>query len=125
MNQILVMVLDNPALLDQVLEAWTDAGARGITVLDSIGVHRLHEASENALPTFLGFRRLLRATQYSHNTLFTVADEETIKRVVPATAAIVGDLNAPDTGILFTFPVGQTWGLDKSPPSSREGRETV
>lgn len=125
MNQILVMVLDNPALLDQVLEAWTEAGASGITVLDSIGVHHLHEASESGLPTFLGFRRLLRTAQYSHNTLFTVADEETIKRVVPATAAIVGDLNAPDTGILFTVPVGQAWGLDKSPPSSSKGRETM
>jgi len=126
MAQLLIMVLDNPALLDQVLEAWTEAGARGITVLDSTGVQRLSaQAGRDDLPTFLGFRRLARTDRYSHCTLFSVTDAETVRRVVPATEAVVGDLNAPDTGILFTQPIGEVWGLDKLYPSPPDAQETT
>ena len=126
MSQLLVMVLDNPTVLDRVLEAWTDMGVRGITVLDSTGVQRLRQsAGHDATPAFLGFRRLSRTEQHRHYTLFSVADAETIRRVVAATEAVVGDLNAPDTGILFTLPVGEVWGLNKFYPSSPEAQETA
>lgn len=121
-----MMVLDDPTLLNRVLEAWTDAGVCGITVLDSIGVQRLRgRAGRNNLPTFLGFCRLRRTDQRGHYTLFAVVDAEVIERVVPATEAIVGDLNAPHTGILFTLPVGQAWGLAKCCPQAMEAQETA
>jgi len=120
------MVLDDPDLLNEVLEAWTDAGARGITVLDSTGVQRLSgRAGGNDRPTFLGFCRLWRTDQYCHCTLFAVVDAETVERIVPVTEAIVGDLNAPHTGILFTLPVGQVWGLAKCCPQAIEAQETA
>jgi hypothetical protein len=120
------MVLDDPTLLNQVLETWTDAGVRGITVLDSTGVERLRRrAARNDLPTFLGFCRLSRTDRYCHCTLFAVVDEETVERVVTVTTAIVGDLNAPHTGILFTLPVGHVWGLAKCCPQATEAQETA
>jgi hypothetical protein len=119
------MVLDDPALLDRVLQAWLDAGVCGLTVLDSTGVQGARgRASDNDLPTFLGFRRLLRIDQHGHYTLFTVADAETVQRIVPATEAIVGDLDAPHTGILFTLPVNQVWGLAEYCPQAPEAQET-
>ena len=124
MAQLLVMVLDDPALLDRVLQAWLDAGVCGLTVLDSTGVQGARgRASGNDLPTFLGFRRLSRIDQHGHYTLFTVADAETLQRVVPATEAIVGDLDAPHTGILFTLPVNQVWGLAEYCPQAPEAQE--
>jgi nitrogen regulatory protein P-II 1 len=126
MAQLLVMVLDDPALLNEVLEAWTDAGVRGITVLDSTGVARLRRrAARNDLPTFLGFCRLWRTDQYCHCTLFAVVNAEIVERVVPVTTAIVGDFNAPHTGILLTLPVGQVWGLAKCCPQATEAQETA
>ncbi len=120
---MMIFVLDNPDQLDKVLETWMDAGVRGITVLESTGVHRLLE--QGGLPTFLGFRRLSQTSKYSHYTLFSIVDEETIQRVARATEVIVGNLNTPDTGILFTLPVGQVWGLDKTSISSTEEQETA
>ena len=125
MARLLVMVLDNPALLNRVLEVWTEAGVRGITVLDSTGMGRLRSQAGGDPPTFLGFRSLPRTDQYSHCTLFSVTDAETVRRVVPATEAVVGDLNAPDTGILFALPVEEVWGLDKLYPSSPDVQETT
>ena len=49
-----MFVLDNPDLLDKVLNAWMEAGVSGIALLDSTGVHRLRE--QGCLQTFLGFR---------------------------------------------------------------------
>jgi len=109
------LVLDNPALLNDVLEAWADAGVRGITILESTGVHRVRSrASAEDAPFMLGFSRLLRTDQVGHNTLFAVVqDMEVVTRVVAATEKVVGDLSQPNTGVLFAVPVAGAWGLPK------------
>ena len=94
--------------------------------MDSTGVERLRRrAARDDLPTFLGFCRLSRTDRYCHCTLFAVVNEEIVERVVPATTAIVGDLDAPHTGILLTLPVGQVWGLAKCCPQATEAQETA
>jgi nitrogen regulatory protein P-II 1 len=114
---LLWLVLDNPGLLNDVLEAWTDVGARGVTILESTGVHRVRSTvSERDAPFMLGFSRLLRTDQVGHNTLFTVVpDMEIVERLVAATEEIVGDLSQPNTGVLFALPVAAAWGLPKEP----------
>ena len=111
------LVLDDPALLNDVLEAWADLGVRGITILESTGVHRVRSrASSQDVPFMLGFSRLLRTDQVGHNTLFTVVPSmEIVEQVVAATEAIVGDLSQPHTGVLFAVPVAAAWGLPKQP----------
>jgi hypothetical protein len=111
------LVLDNPALLNNVLEAWADLGVRGITILESTGVHRVRSrASSRDVPFMLGFSRLLRTDQVGHNTLFTVIPSmEIAEKVVAATERIVGDLSQPHTGVLFAVPVAAAWGLPKQP----------
>jgi hypothetical protein len=114
---LLWLVLDDPGLLNDVLEAWTDIGARGITILESTGVHRVRsKTSDQDAPFLLGFSRLLRTDQVGHNTLFTVVpDMEVVERLVAATGEIVGDLSQPNTGVLFALPVAAAWGLPKQP----------
>lgn len=118
------LVLDNPALLNDVLEAWTDVGVRGITILESTGVHRVRSrASTQDMPFMLGFNRLLRTDQVGHNTLFAVVPSmEIVEAIVAATETIVGDLSQPHTGVLFAVPVTAAWGLPKQPfGSSQDG----
>ncbi len=111
------LVLDNPALLNDVLEAWTDVGVRGITIFESTGVHRVRSrASRQDAPFMLGFSRLLRTDQVGHTTLFAVVpDMEIVEQLVAATETIVGDLRQPHTGVLFAVPVVAAWGLPKQP----------
>jgi len=110
---LLVFVLNNPSHLPAVLDAWSDAGVPGITILDSTGIQRMQErAVRHGIPMAMGFSRLLRTDQYGHNTLFAVVPEmATIERAVAATEAVVGDLTQPHTGILFAVPVAAAWGL--------------
>lgn len=116
------LVLDDPALLNDVLEAWTDIGVRGITILESTGVHRVRSrASTQDVPFMLGFSRLLRTDQVGHNTLFAVVPSmEMVKKIVAATETIVGDLSQPHTGVLFAVPVAAAWGLPKQPFDSAQ-----
>jgi hypothetical protein len=109
------LVLDNPALLNDVLEAWADIGVKGVTILESTGVHRVRSrASSQDAPFMLGFNRLLRTDQVGHNTLFAVVpDMDIVERLVAATEEIVGDLSQPNTGVLFAVPVEAAWGLPK------------
>jgi hypothetical protein len=125
------LVLDNPALLNDVLEAWSDVGVRGVTILESTGVHRVRSrASTQDVPFMLGFSRLLRTDQVGHNTLFAVVpDMAIVERLVAATEKIVGDLSQPNTGVLFAVPVAAAWGLPKqsfdpvSPRATGDGQE--
>ena len=114
---LLWLVLDNPALLNDVLEAWTDVGVRGVTILESTGVHRVRSrTSAQDAPFMLGFSRLLRTDQVGHNTLFAVIPSmEIVEELVAATERIVGDLSQPNTGVLFAVPVAAAWGLPKQP----------
>ena len=118
------LVLDNPALLNDVLAAWTDVGVRGITILESTGVHRVRtRASQQDVPFMLGFSRLLRTDQVGHNTLFAVVPSmEIVEQLVAATEKIVGDLSQPNTGVLFAVPVAAAWGLPKQPFDSAQDR---
>lgn len=120
---LLVCVLDNPSHLTALLDAWTEAGVLGITVLDSTGVQRVQEQVRRQGASFvMGFSRLLCADQYCHNTLFAVVhDMDTVRRVVAATEAITGDLSLPHTGILFAVPVEAAWGLPEQPSADKAG----
>jgi len=119
------LVLDNPSLLNDVLAAWTGVGARGITILESTGVHRVRSrASRQDVPFMLGFSRLLRTDQVGHYTLFAVVpDIEFAERLVAATENIVGDLSQPNTGVIFATPVLASWGLPKQPAGAGEDEQ--
>lgn len=108
---LLIMVVDDVMHLDEVLQAWIDAGVQGVTVLESTGVNRVLERSEPQ-SMFMGFSQMFGAGRVGHNTLFAVIDSlEIAERAVEATEAVVGDLMKPHTGIVFAIPVAKTWGV--------------
>lgn len=110
---MLIMVLDNLAHRDDVLQAWIDSGITGVTVLESTGINRVlrrHKAD----PAYAGFSQLFGGGSVGHNTLFAVIDSLDIaEAAVAATERVVGDLNEPSTGIIFAVPVVKLWGSDR------------
>ena len=114
-----MVVLNDVSQLDALLDAWSDAGAKGITVLHSTGMERLRGGgSRDDTPLFPSLRNLLERDDLHHRTLFTVVDDDAlVDRLIAAAQAIVGDLNLANTGILFTVPVGRAIGLERVPAS--------
>ena len=108
---MLIMVLDDVAHLDDVLQAWVSAGVKGVTVLESTGINRLLRRTE-AQSMFMGFGQIFGGARVGHNTLFAVIDSmEIAEQAVKGTEAVIGDLTKPHTGIIFALPVAETWGM--------------
>jgi len=119
---LLVMVLDDTTRLNEVLHAWEEAGVPGVTILESTGLARTLER-HNARGAYAGFSQLFGAGRIGHNTLFTVINDiDRAAAVAARVEAILGDLNNPNTGILFVIPVLAAWGLGrvKEPTTSDE-----
>lgn len=108
---MLIMVLDDTAHLNDVLNAWDKAGVGGVTVIESTGLNRVLQR-HSADMAFAGFSQMFGSGRVGHNTLFTVIDSlELAETAVKATESVLGDLSEPDTGIIFALPVAKTWGL--------------
>ena len=116
MHSLLVLVLDNPELLRDLLQAWQDVGVPGATVLDSTGLCRVQDMfGRDDLPLLPSLHELDEQENAAHRTLFTVLDDETlVDKIIAATERVVGDLSQPHTGILFVMPVSRIVGGQRS-----------
>lgn len=111
---LVVFVLDCMEQCHDLLGAWEEAGAGGITILESTGLARMRSQMRDDLPLIPSLRDMLEGQEAYHRTLMTVVpDEETVDRVIAATESVVGDLSRPNTGFLFVVPVSRAVGLKK------------
>lgn len=108
---VLVMVLDDTAHLNAVLEAWQRAGVGGVTILESTGLNRVL-MRHRPQAAYAGFSQIFGSGQVGHNTLFAVInDVATAEAAVAATEQVTGPLAGPDTGIMFLVPLVKAWGV--------------
>lgn len=95
-------VLDNVALLTEVLESWAKAGIKGTTIIESTGIHR-------RLAQRIPMRFLFQSDQSIEKgncVLMAIVDsEELVKRCLEATESLVGDLDLPNTGVFAAWPL--------------------
>ena len=123
MAHLVVLVLDCAACCPDVLQAWENAGAPGVTILESTGLGRLRRGTEmrDDLPLVPSLLDLLGADEKHHRTLFAVIDDdEIVERVIQAAERIVGDFSEPHSGLLFVVPVSRVIGLKKHYPKTKE-----
>ena len=111
----IVFVLDNPDQCRDILDAWENAGIRGVTIFESSGLGRVRRAGiRDDLPLIPSLSDLFMDSETQHRTLFTVVKSQSqIEAIVKATKSVVGDLEQPDTGFLFVVPVSQVYGISK------------
>lgn len=102
-KSLLIVVLNRVELLDKMLSALNDAGIRGATVLNSIGM--AHELAGLEDSYVIGSLRAMFASDHRENrTIFMVVDSNEITSVTQVIDNVI-DLQKPDSGILFAVPV--------------------
>ena len=107
--KLLVFVLNNEAFLEEVMEAYVEAGITGSTILDSEGMGRFLTYE---VPLFEGFKDFMKGNKpYNKTILSVVRDEATVQSVRTLIDSLVGGLDNPGTGIMFTVPVDWVSGL--------------
>ncbi len=113
---MILAIIDEWSKWQAVLEAWTQAGAPGVTVLPSTGLGRICKkiGLTGELPLMPSLMDFIQDEEDRHHTLFTIVRErEVVDRIIAATQEILGDLNLPNTGILAVLPVLEAYGLDR------------
>jgi CBS domain-containing protein len=114
MAHLLVVILYEPNQLPKLLESWQTIGLSGVTILESAGGHRARNWLQQVGLGAIGELFSSNATQ--SRTLLSVIDEaDLLERAIMMTETIVGDLNQPNTGILFVLPITQVRGLIQPP----------
>jgi hypothetical protein len=111
MPVLMVAILDDPARIWEVMDAWQELGVRDATIFDSTGLHRAQNWRDD-IPLFPSVHDLLDSTESHHRTVWSVvADDVNLDDLARATEKIVGPLDEPHTGILFAIPIVRSWGL--------------
>lgn len=124
MPNMVILVLDDIARLEDVMDAWRVAGSRGVTILESSGMARFKAARRDDLPLFPSLSDLLQGREVHHRTLFTVlGDDVNLDAFFDATEAVLGLLDTHHTGIIFALPVVNSRGLNRDTewPTKRAG----
>jgi nitrogen regulatory protein PII len=120
---MIMFVLNDPDKLDEILDAWHEAGIDGATIVESTGIYRRRPHLIGARYTF-GFPPLFESSETGNYTLFTiVSDEGLIERCIRVTEEIVGDLDIPNSGVLAVWPLSHAKGHAKGTRHNQSGQE--
>jgi nitrogen regulatory protein P-II 1 len=98
---LLVLVLNREESLDEVLEAFVEAGITGATIVDSVGMGR---TLAYRIPIFAGLRKSIKTSDYNKMIFSVVQSDESLKQVIELLDEII-DLDVPGTGLLFVVPI--------------------
>lgn len=124
MNYMVLLIVDDLNICPTVLDAWDAAKVPGITILESTGMGRIREHSfRDDIPMMPSLSELFRSREHRHRTIFSVVEgEEMVDRLVEITQEILGDLNKPNTGVLFVLPVLRVVGLHGAKERAQGGK---
>ena len=111
--QVLFLVLNETKFLDDILAAFVEIGVKGATILDSQGMGRaLATNPDQELPLFGYLRNLMDGAHPYNKTIFTLINSaELAEKAVQAVKDVVGDIDRPGVGLMFTVPVGNVYGI--------------
>lgn len=106
--KLLVLVLNKEEYTEELLERFVELGVPGATVIDTIGMGRV---LSQEIPIFAGFVDMMAGARPSNKTIFTLVDDESVDDIRKGVEAVIGSLDEPGTGILFTVPVDYHAGV--------------
>jgi len=110
--KLLVFILNNEEFLEEVMEAYVEAGIPGATILDSEGMGRFLTYE---VPLFADFKEFMKGNKpYNKTILSVLSDEGAVARLLPLVEASVGPIGESGNGIMFTIPVDWAAGLHQS-----------
>ncbi len=110
--KLMVLILSRIDALENLLEGLSVAGIKGATVIDSSGMAMTLSKMESSIIS-ASFKALFANNDYDNHTILSVIQDEQLDIVRKVVYRTVGDLNEPNTGILFTLPVDFAEGTKK------------
>ena len=113
---LILLVINDPDQLEDLLIAWEETGVPSATVLFSTGMGRIRKLGgwRDDMPLIPSLRDFYEAPENMNRTIFaTVKDEAQVNKIVAATKKVIGDLDQEETGLLLVLPISQVYGMNK------------
>lgn len=114
---LILLVINDPDRLEDLLIAWEEVGVPSATVLFSTGMGRIRKLGgwRDDMPLIPSLRDFYEAPENMNRTIFATANTEAqVDAVVNATKKVVGDLDKGETGLLLVLPVARAYGGNKT-----------
>ena len=118
MAKLVVLITAQSETARDVGVAWKSAGAPGVTFLDGQGLQTLRQAAESMeiLSGTTSMLDILRQTTTEVTVALSVIQDDALApELVRLTQSLLGDMDAPDKGILFVVNVEQAFGVSRLP----------
>ena len=113
---LILLVLNDPDRLEELLIAWEENGVQGATVLFSTGLGRIRELGtwRDDMPLIPSLKDFYELPENLNRTIFTIVKDETqVDGIVAATKKVVGELDEQGAGPLLVLPVARAYGMNK------------
>lgn len=111
-KELLFIILNDEAHVDDLLIELDKAGIRGGTILDSQGMAQtLVEHSIGV--SYKNLRTMLSGGRPYNKTMFLLLDGDKVETAKDCVRKVVGNIDKENIGIMFTVPVSSVEGLTK------------
>ena len=109
--QLLILILKKVEIQNEIMKQLAEAGIKGGTVLEGTGMAKTLSNMED-IPIAGMLRRILsdEEKEVCKVMMFILKDEQVMTTRITI-KKIIGDLNAPNTGIMFSIPITYVEGL--------------
>ncbi len=106
-HKLMVIIIDQPDLVDDLLTGFLDIGVRGATIVESRG---MGQVVRQDMPSFAGLASLFPENTGSRMIL-SVMPEALTERVAELVEEVGSQFGQPNTAICFTLPVETFRGI--------------
>jgi hypothetical protein len=99
--------------------AWQEAGAPGVTIVPSHGLHTLQRELRSGsveLPRMIAsmgpaMAMILDNVEARNKMILSLVEDELVDALIAAANRVLGDLTQPNHGILFVVPIERAIGV--------------
>lgn len=110
--QLMILIFNRVELLSGLLAKLLNAGIMGTTVVDCEGAMRvLGQNTIEPPPIFGSLRQFLNPQRQAGKLCMTVLTDAQVPAAKKIINEVLGGLDNPDTGIMFTLPLTSVEGL--------------
>ena len=120
MKLVILITTQNEKGLDVAL-AWQEAGVPGVTILRTHGLYTLQQEARHGgieLPLMLtsmasALAHIIDNIEERGQMLLSIVEPEMVDKLIEVTHRTLGNLNRPDTGVLFVLDVERAIGVTR------------
>ncbi len=102
-----------------VAQAWQEAGAPGVTIIRSHGLHTLQKELQSGsveLPRMVvsmgaAMAAIIDNMEERGEVIISIVEDELCEAVISAANEVLGDLTTPNAGVLVTLPIERAVGV--------------